>query len=268
MSGLTSIIIPTFNGLHLLRTCVEHIRAYTDTPYEIIVVDNGSRDGTGEYCVREGLLLVSLPENAGFPVACNHGLRLASGDQLLLLNNDVFVSPRWLTLLQEALNSRKEIGIVGPVTNYASGIQQVKVGYADRAGYILEAERWNASNPGLWLEVNRIVGLCYLFKRTVMDRVGLLDEMFSPGHYEDDDYCYRARLAGFKLVVAGNVLVHHEGSASFRTRFPGGFQELIERNRRRFVEKWNVDPLQFIEERVTHHEGRIAGRGTVPDYFR
>ncbi|AWP29186.1 glycosyltransferase family 2 protein [Paenibacillus sp. Cedars] len=249
MSGLTSIIIPTFNGLHLLRTCVDHIRAYTEVPYEIIVVDNGSRDGTGEYCLREKLLLISLPENTGFPVACNRGLRMASGDQLLLLNNDVFVSPRWLTLLLEALYSREEIGIVGPVTNYASGIQQVEAGYTDITGYIHEAERWNVTNPGRWQEVNRIVGLCYLFKRTVMNRVGLLDEMFSPGHYEDDDYCYRARLGGFKLLVAGNVLVHHEGSASFRNRFPGGFQDLIERNRKRFVEKWNVDPLQFIEER-------------------
>ncbi|OMF72163.1 glycosyltransferase family 2 protein [Paenibacillus glucanolyticus] len=249
MSGLTSIIIPTFNGLHLLRTCVDHIRAYTEVPYEIIVVDNGSRDGTGEYCLREKLLLISLPENTGFPVACNRGLRMASGDQLLLLNNDVFVSPRWLTLLLEALYSREEIGIVGPVTNYASGIQQVKAGYTDITGYIHEAERWNVTNPGRWQEVNRIVGLCYLFKRMVMNRVGLLDEMFSPGHYEDDDYCYRARLGGFKLLVAGNVLVHHEGSASFRNRFPGGFQDLIERNRKRFVEKWNVDPLQFIEER-------------------
>jgi len=249
MSGLTSIIIPTFNGLPLLRTCVEHIRAYTELPYEIIVVDNGSKDGTSDYCVQEKLLLVSLPDNMGFPIACNHGLRLAAGDQVLLLNNDVFVSPRWLVLLHEALYSREEIGIVGPVTNYASGIQQVKVGYTDRTGFIREAERWNASIPGLWQEVKRIVGLCYLFKRTVMDRIGLLDEMFSPGHYEDDDYCYRARLAGFKLLVAGNVLVHHEGSASFRTRFPGGFQELVERNHRRFVEKWQLDPLQFIEER-------------------
>lgn len=140
MSGLTSIIIPTYNGLPLLRACVEHIRAYTDMPYEIIVVDNGSRDGTREYCIRERLLLVSLPDNMGFPVACNHGLRLAAGDQVLLLNNDVLVSPRWLALLYEALYSREEIGIVGPVTNYASGIQQVKVGYADGAGYIREAE--------------------------------------------------------------------------------------------------------------------------------
>ncbi|EHB62998.1 MULTISPECIES: glycosyltransferase family 2 protein [Paenibacillus] len=249
MSGLTSIIIPTYNGLHLLRTCVEHIRAYTNVPYEIIVVDNGSRDGTAAYCIREKLLLVSLPDNAGFPIACNRGLRIASGDNLLLLNNDCFASPRWLSYMLDALYSREDIGIVGPVTNYASGIQQVKVGYSDLAGFIREAESWNVPDPAKWKEVHRIVGLCYLFKRTVMERIGLLDEMYSPGHYEDDDYCYRARLAGFKLLVAGNVLVHHEGSASFRNRYPGGFQELVERNRKRFVDKWKVDPLQFIEER-------------------
>lgn len=249
MSGLTSIIIPTFNGLHLLRRCVEFIRAYTDVPYEIIVVDNGSRDGTAEYCIREKLTLVSLSHNAGFPVACNRGLRLASGDNLLLLNNDCFVSPGWLRLLLDALHSREEIGIVGPVTNYASGIQKVKVSYRDLDGFIQEALAWNVPDPGRWREVHRIVGLCYLLKRSVMDRIGLLDEMYSPGHYEDDDYCYRARLAGFKLLVAENVLVHHEGSASFKKRFPAGFQQLVERNRERFVAKWNVDPLQFIEKR-------------------
>ncbi|MEK3731485.1 MULTISPECIES: glycosyltransferase family 2 protein [Paenibacillus] len=249
MNGMTSIIIPTYNGLHLLRTCVEHIRAYTDVPYEIIVVDNGSHDGTGAYCTQEKLTLISLPHNLGFPAACNWGMRAARGDNLLLLNNDVYVSPRWLSGLIDALYSSEDVGIVGPVTNYASGIQQVEVGYSDLAGFVSEADRRNAPGAQDWREVRRIVGLCYLFKRSVMERIGWLDELYSPGHYEDDDYCYRARLAGFRLLVANHVLVHHEGSASFRHRFPSGFRELVERNRRRFLNKWKVDPLQFIDER-------------------
>lgn len=249
MNGITSIIIPTYNGLHLLRTCVEHIRAYTDAPYEIIVVDNGSRDGTDEYCIQEKLSLISLPENKGFPVACNWGIRAARGDNLLLLNNDVYVSPRWLSGLTDALHSSEDVGIVGPVTNYASGIQQVKVEYNDLSGFVSEADRRNTPGMPKWQEVRRIVGLCFMFKRSVMERVGLLDELYSPGHYEDDDYCYRARLAGFRMLIAFNVLVHHEGSASFRHRFPSGFKEIVERNRRRFLNKWKVDPLQFIDER-------------------
>lgn len=247
MTEETSIIIPTYNGLNLLRRCVEHIRAYTDIPYELIVVDNGSKDGTAEYCVRERIFLISLPSNIGFPAACNLGMKAALGGSLLLLNNDVFVSPRWLSNMRTALYSREEVGIVGPVTNYASGAQQVKVGYNDMEGYLREADCRNHSDPSRWREIKRIVGLCYLFKREVMDTIGLLDESFSPGHYEDDDYCYRARAAGYKLLLAGDVLVHHEGSASFRSRYPGGYQDLLERNRRRFVEKWGFDPQEFID---------------------
>ncbi|MBO2944000.1 glycosyltransferase family 2 protein [Paenibacillus sp. F411] len=246
ITRLTSIIIPTFNGLELLRSCVEHIRTYTDTAYEIIVVDNGSRDGTCEYCLQEGLFLISLPQNLGFPAACNYGLRAARGDSLLLLNNDVLVSPRWLSLLTQALYSRPEYGIAGPVTNYASGIQQVKVSYKNREGFLVEAERHNRSNPARWREVQRIVGLCFLFKREVAQSIGLLDEGFSPGHYEDDDYCYRARKKGYRLILAGDVLVHHEGSASFRRRYPRGMRALIARNRKRFIQKWGCDPRTFI----------------------
>ncbi len=80
---LTSIVIPTYNKLPLLQQAVAAIRTYTrmdETPYEIVVADNGSQDGTVEWCRQEGLRFVALPYNAGFPVACNKGMRMASGD--------------------------------------------------------------------------------------------------------------------------------------------------------------------------------------------
>lgn len=243
---LTSIIIPTYNRLGLLRSCVESIRAYTDSPYEIIVVDNASSDETDAYCRTNKLTLVSLPENRGFPLACNLGLQLAAGDELLLLNNDVIVSQGWLANLKSALYSAPDIGMVGPVTNYASGRQQVETGYTDIPGYHAEARLANAPDAAKRLEARRLVGLCLLFKRELMDTIGLLDERFSPGHYEDDDYCYRARLKGYRLLIAGDCLVHHEGSASFREVYSSSLQELVERNRRLFMEKWHVDPAQFI----------------------
>lgn len=243
---LTSIIIPTYNGLGLLRACVESIRAYTRTPYEIIVVDNASSDGTDLYCRTNRLTLLSLPENRGFPLACNLGLQLAAGDELLLLNNDVIVSQGWLDNLKNALYSAPDIGIVGPVTNYASGRQQVKTGYTDIPGYHAEAGRANIPDSGKWSETKRLVGLCFLFKRQLMDAIGLLDERYSPGHYEDDDYCYRARLHGYRLLIAGDCLVHHEGSASFKEVYSASLQELVERNRRIFMDKWHVDPAAFI----------------------
>ncbi|WP_019908764.1 glycosyltransferase family 2 protein [Paenibacillus sp. HW567] len=243
---LTSIIIPTFNGLRLLRPCIESIRAYTGTPYEIIVVDNGSQDGTDEYCRDNKLAFISLPENRGFPVACNLGLQLASGDELLLLNNDVVVSHNWLDNLKNALYSAPDVGIVGPVTNYASGRQRVETAYTDISGYHAEAMAVHAQGAAGWIEIRRLVGLCFLFKRELMDAIGLLDERYSPGHFEDDDYCYRARMRGYRLLIAGNCLVHHEGSASFKEVYSSEIQELVLRNRKIFMDKWHVDPAQFI----------------------
>lgn len=244
--GLTSIIIPTYNGVHLLASCVAAIRRHTDPPYEIIVVDNGSQDDTASYCLRERLILAALPRNEGFPIAVNRGLSVASGDQLLILNNDVTVSPRWLSNLLPALYSAADVGLVGPVTNYASGRQQVAIDWAEGEDFAQAADRHNRSDPAKWQEVQRLVGMCLLFKREVLGRVGLFDERFSPGHYEDDDYCYRARQLGYRLLVCGDTLVYHEGSASFKAQHPEGWNELLERNRLRFIEKWGVDPWQFI----------------------
>lgn len=245
----TSIIIPSYNGLELLQQAIGAIRFYTneqETPYELIVVDNGSSDGTCEWCIRERITVISLPVNIGFPSACNKGLRLASGDSLMLLNNDVTVTQGWLTGLQEALYNQPETGIVGPVTNYASGRQQVAYPFASmhefhRIAAEVRNNRELAAEPIL-----RLVGFCMLFKRELYARIGELDERFSPGHYEDDDYCFRARMHGYTLLMCSNVLVHHQGSVSFKRSSPLLVQQLVEHNRQQFIAKWQVDPASFI----------------------
>lgn len=243
---LTSIIIPTFNGLRLLSDCVDSIREHTEVPYEIIVVDNGSDDGTKDYCVQEKLILISLPENTGFPVACNKGLAVAAGDQLMLLNNDCRVTPRWLSQLTTALQSSSDIGIVGPITNYASGQQQVDTGLSDPEELTEYARVFNRTDVSKWAEVKRLIGYCFLFKRSLYDRIGKLDEGYSPGHYEDDDYCFRAVQAGFRLLICGDTFIYHKGSASFKEKHTEEWERIIEKNRKRFIEKWDIDPRQFI----------------------
>ncbi|HEY2492460.1 MAG TPA: glycosyltransferase family 2 protein [Paenibacillus sp.] len=254
----TSIIIPTYNGLTLLKTCIESIRSHTvDEQYEIIIVDNGSTDGTAKYCIHEQLTFVSLPTNIGFPKACNIGISIASGDQLLLLNNDIICTPHWLSNLTQALSSSPDIGIVGPSSNYVNGLQQVEVTYSSLEEFQQIAALNNSLDPSRWLEVQRITGLCFLFKREVLNRVGLLDEAFSPGHYEDDDYCFRARSRGYRLLVCRDVLLYHEGSVSFKASYaPEEIEALVDRNYQLFVDKWHIDPHQFIDSWIrTNPEG-------------
>lgn len=242
---LTSIVIPTYNGLPLLMQCIAEIRRFTDRPFEIIVVDDGSTDGTAEYCRNERLIFVSLPKNRGFPVAANAGLNLASGDTIVLLNNDIVVSRRWLDNMLDCLYSAGDIGIVGPMANYASGSQQHHLGYTDLNGFHEMTRNSNRPDPGKWRSVRRLVGMCMVMKRELVDRIGLLDELYAPGHYEDDDYCYRARLHGYRLMVAGDTYVHHHGSVSFRKWPQPELIQLIETNRQKFIAKFGADPMEF-----------------------
>jgi GT2 family glycosyltransferase len=85
-----------------------------------------------------------------------------------------------------------------------------------------------------------------LFKRELYERIGELDERFSPGHYEDDDYCLRARMNGYSLLMCRNVFVYHQGSASFKRSSISELQQLVERNQHRFIEKWQIEPAVFI----------------------
>jgi GT2 family glycosyltransferase len=248
-AGTTSIIIPTSDGLPLLQACIAAIRRYTvaeDTPYEIIVIDDGSVDGTASWCKQERIPFIRLPVSRGCPAACNKGLRLASGDNLLLLHNDVIVTKDWLAGLLEALHDEADTGLVGPVANKANGRQQVAFPFADLKEFQRIAAHTNRSEQGESEPALRIDGFCLLFKREVAERIGELDEQFAPGRYEADDFCLRARMNGYGIRVCRDVLVYHEGNASFRRKTAKQQKSLIKRSLRLFMKKWDADPLWYL----------------------
>lgn len=248
---LTSIIIPSFNGALLLESCLSSLREYTPEPYEVIVVDNGSHDETMEVCRKYRCRFIRFPRNQGFPIACNAGLKLARGELLVLLNNDVLVSNNWLHNMRSALLSSPKVGIVGPLTNYASGIQRVKAPpYATLSEYLQIRDSLNTPDPAKWRDVERLVGFCMLFRRQLLHEIGLLDERFSPGHYEDDDYCHRTRAKGYRLLIAGDTFVHHHGSASFRKQHSAYLKKVLRRNLNLFIRKWGYDPRTLIHRNV------------------
>lgn len=244
--SLTSIIIPNFNGEQLLRGCIASIRQFTSVPYEIIIVDNGSTDGSLGICKQEKVNFISLPDNRGFPAACNLGLRMASGSELMLLNNDTVVTYGWLEHMQNCLRHDPAVGLVGPLTNYASGKQKTEQPYETVEQLHAVSRQLFPPDPSKWMPVNRLIGFCLLFTRELYEGIGGLDERFSPGHYEDDDFCYRIRMAGHKLMIAGDSYVHHYGGSSFLQGDAGGLQALIDRNYRLFTEKWGINPHQYI----------------------
>ncbi|MBB6215728.1 GT2 family glycosyltransferase [Anaerosolibacter carboniphilus] len=238
----TSIVILTYNQLHYTKLCIDSIRKYTEQgAYGIIVVDNHSTDGTVEWLkTQEDIQAIFNDENLGFPKGCNQGMKIAQGDNVLLLNNDVIVTPNWLSNLTTCLYSAEHIGAVGAVTNSCSNHQTIPFTYKTLEELIPFAEKNNISNKDQWEEKPRLIGYCMLIKNEVVEKIGFLDERFSPGNFEDDDYCYRIRRAGYKLLLCKDVFIHHFGSTSFG-KDRQEFGDILAINRKKFIDKWGFD---------------------------
>ena len=239
---LTSIILITHNEHHYTRQCIESVRFLTDEPYELIVVDNGSTDGTVEDILKQhDVRLISNPENRGFPAAANQGIRAAKGERILLLNNDTIVTTGWLRRMLDAMDRDSRIGLVGPVSNSVSGLQQVPVSYRDLSS--LDGFAWERgkAQAKCILDTERLVGFCLLIRRDVFDAVGLLDERFGLGTYEDDDFCRRAHENGYRCVVALDSFVHHFCGRTFHGAGID-LHHVMEVNRRKYLEKWSPTP--------------------------
>jgi GT2 family glycosyltransferase/glycosyltransferase involved in cell wall biosynthesis len=244
-----TIVIPVHNGLKLTQQCVETIRRFTTIPYRVLLVDNGSTDGTAEWAEADNVECLALGSNRGFAAGCNAGIRAALGTYVAILNNDTVLSPGWAEGLLRHLEADPSVGLVGPSTNYASSCQQTDAGYNGLDEYLRFAKRVARTHAGDRVEVDRLVGVCLLARRSLFEEVGLFDERFGLGNYEDDDFCLRVRLAGYRLLWAKDVFIHHVGSQTFAA-LPTSYQALLERNRTLLRDKWDLRP--HLPERLRH----------------
>lgn len=249
----TSIILLSYNTYSLTKTCIESIRRFTPPgSYEIIVIDNASTDASLAWLKEQtNIRLILNDENKGFPAGCNQGMEIAAeGNDILLLNSDTIVTPRWLVNLQQALYSSPDVGAVSCVTNRCSNFQRVGVEYNDLEGLIELAEHVNHSNPALWEKRILLIGFCLLIKNAAFRQVGFLDEVFTPGNCEDDDYCLRLIKAGYTLLLCKDTFIHHYGGASFCKSLSDDGEErkaaveehnaLLQKNLKILSDKWHL----------------------------
>ena len=262
MNSLTSIIILSYNALEYTKLCIESIRRHTRKgTYELIVIDNASNDGSAQWLQeQDDIHLILNEENVGFPKGCNQGLRIAQGTELLLLNNDVIVTPFWLDNMRTALYSQPRVGAVGCMTNSCSNEQSIDIGYDSLDGLEEAAKNFNQQDSDKWYPWLLLVGFCLMFRRDVYERIGGLDEAFSPGNFEDDDYCLRMRQAGYELLLCGDTYIHHFGSVAFsgkntpeqRIEKERKYQQIIEKNRAYFLQKWKIkETYHMSDEMIT-----------------
>ena len=239
-----SIIVVSYNNLAYLKLCLEGIFEYSNYPsYEVIVVDNGSRDGSTEYLrgkKEEGKIEVILnPENLGFAIANNQGIEISSGEYIILLNDDVVVTQNWISGLLSYLDLAG-VGMVGPVTNEIGNEAKIETAYSS----IDEMRKWSRDytrkHKNEYLEMKMLALFCVAFKRSLLNEIGLLDERFEVGMFEDDDFSLRVKKAGYKTICAEDVFIHHFGKVSFKKMEEQEYRKLFDRNRQLFENKWNT----------------------------
>ena len=250
-SPTVSIIALSYNQIKYTKEFIQSVFEFTTIPFELIIIDNNSDSETVEYLKeidksKENTRVIFNQKNFGFPKGINQAIKEARGKYLLIANNDIVVTKGWFERIAEVAESDNKIGIVGPISNYVSGMQFDKnARYSNLKQMHEYVVNIRVKNLGKTLHFPRITFLCALIKREVIEKIGGLDERFSPGNFEDDDFCLRAQIAGFKTVIAQDVFIHHYGSKSFTAEGMEKYKTRLEINQKIFINKWGATPEEI-----------------------
>lgn len=242
-----SIVIPLFNQLEYTRSCLESLRRNTSADFELILIDNASNDGTSDYLeTLSNIVIISNLENRGFAGACNQGIIAASGEWVVVMNNDVILSQGWLQGLLSAAGER-QLDMVSPAIREGSLNYDFEAYAEELTGRMKAVVRLGAVN-----------GICFMAHRRVFAAIGVFDENFRIGQYEDKDLFLRALRAGFQLGTVGAAFIHHFGSITqkalgARRETPG----YACANKAYFTRKWQ---LPWWKRSIMRLRGRLKNR--------
>lgn len=214
---LVSLIVVNWNGRPWLEDCLATLRDQTYSPLEIIIVDNGSTDGSCDFLKQQysHIKLIELPENTGFAGGNIKGLEIAQGEYIALLNNDTHVDQNWLENLIQPMLQDPVVGIcssklilnaTGQLESAGDGLTTWGVGF----------KRGLNQDPGLYQEQESVFGAsaaACLYRRKMLDDIGFLDVDFFFND-EDTDLNFRAQLRGWKCTYVPKAIVYHQVNAT------------------------------------------------------
>ena len=257
---ICDIIIPIWNQPALTRRCIEAIGRKTRTPHRLILIDNGSEEDTRSYL--EGLaggpsgngILIRNEENLGFIRAVNQGLRASQAPYVCILNNDIVVTEGWLERMVELAECHPEAGLLNPEQNHDPG--------KPMPGDLEAFARSRVQGRGKWMELDHCTGGCLLVKREVIQKVGVLDEAYGAGYFEDNDYSRRAQQAGYRCLRLLDTYVWHDLGATFKKK--RNRREDQEKNQALYHSRWGT-PLRIL---YPVHEGIDFRRARFQQIFQ
>ncbi len=241
-----SICIVTWHRLELVKRCIESIEGNTTYPnYKILVYSNGCADGTQEYLkaaakINKRIIPILSKDNEVFVIPNNKMMKMFPENDVVLVNNDVYVTKNWLTELYKTAYSSKTYGVVGSKLLYPDGTLQ-EFGselYADGTGRNIG--KWEDPDQEAYkklAEVGYVSGCSMYIKRSTINRIGVFDELFHPCYCEDSDYCYTAKEHGLKTVVTPNSVVYHDEGGTSGTDTSSGMKKYQVINMEKFLKK-------------------------------
>jgi GT2 family glycosyltransferase len=239
-----SVIVLTYNNLALTQRCLQSLDDGSDySNLELIIVDNASTDGSRDWlrgfaARRPETRLILNDRNLGFAAGNNLGLREATGEFLVVLNNDTQVTHGWVRTMLKHFRRHPRLGMLGPVTNNIGNEAKIDIEYTTPQEMAERAADYTLRRGGRLHPLRTAAFFCVMLRAAVYRQVGELCEDFEIGFFEDDDYCRRVEAAGWDIACAEDVFVHHELSASF-SKLPGEErQRLFEKNLRLYESKW------------------------------
>lgn len=245
-----AVVVVSYNGCYFMQKNIESIRENNlEESYSIVVVDNASDDGVREWLrEQKDITLITNTENVGFPKGCNQGVNATIGSEaeeydVFLLNNDTRLAPNALFWLRMGLYENDRIGATGSMSNYAGNNQQMELNFELPKDYIEYGIKNNVPMLHPYEERIRLSGFAMLIKRDVWNRTGGMNELFSPGYFEDDDLSMRISKMGYKLMVCKNSFIYHAGSQSFSKK--RDIEQLLLNHYQMFVDQYGFQILEY-----------------------
>lgn len=239
-----SLVVLTYNNLSLTKECLHSIERNTEYDnYEVIIVDNLSTDDTRDYLQKNYLdkpnyTVILNDENVGFAAGNNIGLEQATGDILIVLNNDTYVSPFWLGNLVKALKYNPTLGLVGPVTNNIGNESKINISYNNWSEMHVKSLHYISEHSNQLYPMDCLAFFCAAIRREVYTEVGGIALDYGLGFFEDDDYCKRVKESGWGMAAVEDAFVHHHLSASFNQLKNNKKELLMQKNKAIFESKW------------------------------
>lgn len=272
------IVIPTWNSLPYLEACLASIERHTKTPYRLLIINNGSTDGTKRYLstICSDIVLIENEANLGYPHALFQGYKMTTSTIVCLMNDDVIVSPNWLSKLTEIMDENKKIGILGPTRTGAHFIHP----YTNKLSKsLLEQSKFKRKTPegqlryftkgklytvfiADYLKANKtglikydklphiISTCCSIVRREAVDKAGgIVDINFSKYGADDTDLCWRLIRSGYKLAITDEVYVHHFEHVSTDRNKLDRHKHLVS-NTRILYKKWKKEIDDYLSSKI------------------